>query len=119
MVTWGGWLKGVLCHCHASAVDVQVRSDAGAQDLDPRPRSASFDLVSLHRFSEDQVAEWVAAIPRLRQFAPLFKKHQIVGSVFLRLDNEMLKEIGIDCAPSLASSSTQLGTRGIATQLSW
>ena len=52
------------------------------------------ELVAL---DERGVAQWVAnRSPKLAPFAPLFEEHQIEGALFLRLSDEMLREMGIN-----------------------
>ena len=52
------------------------------------------ELVAL---DERGVAQWVAnRSPKLAPFAHLFEEHQIEGALFLRLSDEMLREMGIN-----------------------
>ena len=53
----------------------------------------------LATYDENGVAQWVQNLsPKLAPFAPLFVEHQIEGPLFLRLTDEMLREMGINCA---------------------
>jgi hypothetical protein len=53
----------------------------------------------LASMDERGVAEWVQSLsPKLAPFAPLFEEHQIEGALFLRLTDEMLREMGINRA---------------------
>ena len=47
-------------------------------------------------WSESQVRDWVASIPKCKRFAALFQEHEIEGSVLLGLTDTHLKEIGVD-----------------------
>ena len=48
-------------------------------------------------WDENQVAAWVATLPRLAPYAALFVEHQIEGKLFARLDEGMLREM-VRCA---------------------
>ncbi len=55
----------------------------------------------LATYDERAVAQWVQNLsPKLAPFAGLFVEHQIEGPLFLRLTDEMLREMGINCAPA-------------------
>ena len=47
-------------------------------------------------WSESQVRDWVASIPKCKRYAALFQEHEIEGSVLLGLTDTHLKEIGVD-----------------------
>ena len=47
-------------------------------------------------WSESQVRDWVASIPKCKRFAALIQEHEIEGSVLLGLTDTHLKEIGVD-----------------------
>ena len=46
-----------------------------------------------------QVAQWVSTLPRLAPYANLFIEHQVEGTLFGRLDDAMLKEMGAHGQP--------------------
>lgn len=53
----------------------------------------------LATYDERGVAQWIQNLsPKLAPFAPLFVEHQIEGALFLRLDDAMLREMGINRA---------------------
>ena len=61
--------------------------------------SVEVDAISeteIATWSESQVRDWVASIPKCKRFAALFQEHEIEGSVLLGLTDTHLKEIGVD-----------------------
>ena len=99
-----GLLAGVAGVPGAQSGQLQGRAAAPAQAvLQARPSRYAVDhgvsIEQLAQFDEKQVAQWIStAFPRLGQFAPLFIEHQIEGPLFLRLTDDMLREMGINCA---------------------
>ena len=81
---------------------------AGGQGYVATDTGVSIEVLAT--YDERGVAQWVQNLhPKLAPFAPLFEKHQIEGALFLRLTDEMLREMGIDCALARRCSiSTQL-----------
>ena len=72
---------------------------AGGQQYAATDSGVSIELLA--SFDEKGVAQWVYNLsPKLAPFAPLFEQHQVEGPLFLRLTDEMLREMGINRAPS-------------------
>ena len=69
----------------------------GGQQYSAQDTGVSIEVLA--SFDEKAVAQWVQNLsPKLAPFAPLFVEHQIEGPLFLRLTDEMLREMGINCA---------------------
>lgn len=67
-------------------------------------KDSGLSIAELVALDERGVAKWVAnRSPKLAPFAPLFEEHQIEGALFLRLTDDMLREMGIrrECRQSL------------------
>jgi hypothetical protein len=53
-------------------------------------------IVEMSEWDETKVASWVSTLPRLQPYAQCFIDHQIEGKLFVRLEESMLREMGID-----------------------
>lgn len=70
----------------------------GGQQYVAQDTGVSIEVLA--SYDERGVAQWVQNLsPKMAPFAPLFIEHQIEGPLFLRLTDEMLREMGITCAP--------------------
>ena len=70
---------------------------AGGQQYAATDSGVSIE--QLASLDEKGVAQWVHNLsPKLAPFAPLFEQHQIEGALFLRLTDDMLREMGINRA---------------------
>jgi hypothetical protein len=95
----GDMNAGLLAGVH-HGVAIQATATPQAQFVRRQDYQSSqaqgVSVEQIAQWDEKQVAQWVATLGKLAPFAPLFEQHQIEGPLFMRLDDGMLREMGIN-----------------------